>query len=182
MLKFLQNIIGDVATWLGAFLLGFFVIVFSIIRFILEFRIPITLLIIAIAFCVFVPVIGIPVAIFCGLFAIWLMIVIIRGMIYVKNKKKIVMRILKDRPELLNDKEACIKTLYDEVGDMSPEDLRDKDQEKNKVKSMKIISSMVDEYVKKNKQISIECCNFLCSGFTARAVFVHDSSERQFAR
>lgn len=147
MLKFIQNVIGGVMTWLGAVLLGFF----GIVLFILELWLPITLLIIAVAVCVFVPVIGIPIAIFCCLFAAWIIIILVRAKIYQKEKKKIVFRILKDRPELLNDKNACIKILYDEIGDMAPKDLRNKDEEKNKDISMKVISNMIDEYIKKNK-------------------------------
>lgn len=151
MLKFLQNVIGGVTTWLGTILFGFFSIILVIIAYMWQFRIPITLLIIAVAFLILVPVIGIPVAIFCCLFAVWLILSITRIAIYQKKKKKSIVKMLKDRPELLNDKETCIKILYSEVGDMIPEDMRDKDEEKNKAISMKAISDMIDEYIKKNK-------------------------------
>ena len=151
MLKFLYNVIGGVMTWLGTILFGFFGIILAIIYFIWKYRLPITLLIIAVTFLVFVPVIGIPVAIFCCLFAVWLILSITRIAIYQKKKRKIIVKMLKDKPELLNDKETCIKILYSEVGDMIPEDMRDKDEEKNKDISIKAISDMIDEYIKKNK-------------------------------
>ena len=147
MLKLLQSIIDGIL----AVFLYIFKAIGLILAFIVLYWVPIVLIVAAIAFLVFVPVVGIPVAIFCVLFCISIILSSIRSSRYQNKKKKTVFRILKDRPELLNDKETCINVLYSEVGDMRPEDLRDKDEEKNKDISRKVISDMIDEYIKKNK-------------------------------